>query len=178
MSPPHFTCPRRLWLEGLDCRRTSTRTQSLKTLADQAGIAPADYARRVQRAVGKLAPNVRSGQTNGSAGWLAAMSDQVLTSLLVYGYPALGLILLLGAIGLPLPDGIATTIAGSLASQGRIDWFWAAMIVVLASVLGDAVGYGLGRMLSAEDFSSATAAGLASRQRGALGRNRCSTAGE
>ena len=66
----------------------------------------------------------------------------------MYGYPALGLTLLLGAIGLPLPDGIATTVAGSLASQGRIDWFWAGTVAVIASVLGDAAGYGLGRLLS------------------------------
>jgi membrane protein DedA with SNARE-associated domain len=58
------------------------------------------------------------------------------------------LTLLFGAIGFPLPDGIATTIAGSLASQGRLNWFWAASVTVAASVLGDAVGYGLGRLFS------------------------------
>ena len=121
---------------------------SLKTLAERAGIAPATYTQRVQRAVAKLAPNVPSGKTDGSASWLGSIGDQVLTALLVYGYPALGLTLLLGSIGLPLPDGVATTIAGSLASQGRIDWFWAVTIAVIASVIGDAVGYGLGRLLS------------------------------
>ena len=121
---------------------------SLKTLADRAGVAPSLYTQRVQRAVAKLTPNVRSGQTNGNSSWLGAIGDEVLTALLVYGYPALGLTLLLGAIGLPLPDGVATTVAGSLASQGRIDWFWAATIAVTASVLGDTVGYGLGRLLS------------------------------
>jgi membrane protein DedA with SNARE-associated domain len=121
---------------------------SLKTLADRAGVAPSLYTQRVQRAVAKLMPNVRSGQTNGNWSWLGAIGDEVLTALLVYGYPALGFTLLLGAVGLPLPDGVATTVAGSLASQGRIDWFWAVVIIVTASVLGDAIGYGLGRLLS------------------------------
>lgn len=121
---------------------------SLKALAERSGVAPTAYTARVQRAVAKLAPNVPAGKADGAASWLGAIGDQVLTALLVYGYPALGLTLLLGAIGLPLPDGVATTVAGSLASQGRIDWFWAVTIAVIASVLGDAAGYGLGRLLS------------------------------
>ncbi len=124
------------------------RNASLKTLAEQAGVAPSVYTQRVQRAIAVLTPDSRSNSTNGSSGWLGTIGDQVLTALLVYGYPALGLTLFLGAIGLPLPDGVATTVAGSLASQGRIDWFWAVTIAVTASVLGDAVGYGLGRLLS------------------------------
>jgi membrane protein DedA with SNARE-associated domain len=121
---------------------------SLKTLADRAGVAPSAYTQRVQRVIAVLSPDVRSDRSNENSGWLGAIGDQVLTALLVYGYPALGLTLLLGAIGLPLPDGVATTVAGSLASQGRIDWFWAAGIAVTASLLGDAIGYGLGRLLS------------------------------
>ena len=64
--------------------------------------------------------------------------------------PCLAATLLLGAIGLPLPDGIATAVAGSLAAQGRMDWISASVIVVAASVLGDAVGYGIGRLLGGE----------------------------
>ena len=40
--------------------------------------------------------------------------------------------------------------AGSLASQGRLDWLWAVTIIVTASELGDAAGYGLGHFLSRE----------------------------
>ncbi len=121
---------------------------SLRTLAERAGVAPSVYTQRVQRVIANLTSNVRSDRSNDNASWLGAIGDQVLTALLVYGYPALGLTLLFGAIGFPLPDGIATTVAGSLASQGRIDWFWASTIAVIASVLGDAAGYGLGRLLS------------------------------
>ena len=121
---------------------------SLKTLADRAGVAPSVYAQRVQRVIAVLSPEVQSDRNNGDAGWLGTIGDEVLTALLVYGYPALGLTLLIGAIGLPLPDRVAATIAGSLASQGRIDWFWAVTIAVTSSVLGDTIGYGLGRLLN------------------------------
>ena len=120
---------------------------SLKTLADRAGVTPSIFTQRVQRAIAALSPELRSDRSNSDAGWLGTTGDDVLTALLVYGYPALGLTLLLGAIGLPLPDGVVTTIASSLASQGRIDWFWAVTIIVTSSVLGDTVGYGLGRWL-------------------------------
>jgi membrane protein DedA with SNARE-associated domain len=123
---------------------------SLKSLAEQAGVSPSVYARRAQRAIADLAPSVQQDIKNGNSGWLGALNDEVLTALLVYGYPVLALILFLGALGFPLPDGVATTVAGSLASQGRLDWFWAATITVAASELGDAAGYGLGHLLSRE----------------------------
>jgi hypothetical protein len=41
-----------------------------------------------------------------------AWNAKLLTALLVYGYPVLALTLLLGAIELPLPDGLAMTVAG------------------------------------------------------------------
>lgn len=126
---------------------------SLITLAGRAGISPALYAQRVQRAIAALTPKANVEHANGSASWFGAIGDSVLTAVLVYGYPALGLTLMLGAIGLPLPDGVATTIAGSLASQGRIDWLLATAVIVIASVIGDAVGYFIGRLLS-EQFLS------------------------
>ncbi|MDO8978805.1 MAG: VTT domain-containing protein [Afipia sp.] len=121
---------------------------SLKSLGEQAGVSPSAYARRVQRAIADLMPDAPLDPKNGNSSWLGNINDAVLTALLVYGYPVLGLILFFGALGFPLPDGVATTVAGSLASQGRLDWFWAAATTVAASVFGDAAGYGLGRFLS------------------------------
>ena len=71
--------------------------------------------------------------------------------MLVYGYPVLGLTLFLGAIGVPLPDGIATAVAGSLAAQGRMDWGCDhRRRGRSASVLGDLIGYAIGRLLGRE----------------------------
>jgi membrane protein DedA with SNARE-associated domain len=123
---------------------------SLKVLADKAGLSPPEYVRRAQLAIAELSKSSGVDQNGRSSGWLAAISDQVLTALLVYGYPVLALTLLLGAIGLPLPDGLAMTVVGSLATSGRMDIVWAGIIAVVASVLGDVVGYGIGRVLGRE----------------------------
>ena len=137
-------------IERLGLAPATDPNTSLKSLADQAGLSPSVYVQRVQRAIADIVPGVRPDQTSENSGWFGAIGEEVLTALLVYGYPVLGLILLLGAIGLPLPDGVATTVAGSLAAQGRLDWAWAGTITVTASILGDAVGYGLGQLLSKE----------------------------
>jgi membrane protein DedA with SNARE-associated domain len=121
---------------------------SIKALADHARVSPLVYVQKVQRAIGE-----RAGPNDGERedpGWLGAIADRTLTALLVYGYPALGLTLLLGAIGLPLPDGVAATVAGSLAAQGRFNWLWAALLAIVASVAGDAIGYLIGRLLGRE----------------------------
>jgi membrane protein DedA with SNARE-associated domain len=66
---------------------------------------------------------------------------------MVYGYAGLGTTVLLGAMGLPLPNGLATTVAGALAAQGRITLILAATVTVVASVLADIVDYVLGKLL-------------------------------
>jgi membrane-associated protein len=121
---------------------------SIKALADQARVSPLVYVQKVQRAIGQRADPDR--REHEDSGWLGAIADRTLTALLVYGYPALGLTLLLGAIGLPLPDGVAATVAGSLAAQGRMNWLWAALLAIAASVAGDAIGYLIGRLLGQE----------------------------
>ncbi len=123
---------------------------SLRSAAKEAGLSPFQYVERVQRVVAAHAGNGAANATTETSGWLAALGDQVLSELLVYGYPVLGLSILLGTVGLPLPQGLATTAAGSLAAQGRINWIVAGAVVVIASVLGDVVGYGVGRLISRE----------------------------
>lgn len=77
----------------------------------------------------------------------AGESDETwLSALLAYSYPALGLILLLGAIGAPVPTGVATVLAGALAADGTMAWPAATAIAVFASVGGDLFGYGIGRI--------------------------------
>jgi membrane protein DedA with SNARE-associated domain len=58
------------------------------------------------------------------------MEEQFLSALLVYGYPILGVTLLLGAVGLPLPTGLSAAVAGSLSALGRMDWLTAGTIAV------------------------------------------------
>jgi hypothetical protein len=120
---------------------------SLKAIADALRISPPQYVQRVQRVVAEHAPEQPPDNGNAASGLFGTIGDQVLTGLLVYGYSVLGLTVLFASIGLPLPDGFALTLAGSLAAQGRIDWMWAGAVAVIASVLGDVAGFGVGRVL-------------------------------
>jgi membrane protein DedA with SNARE-associated domain len=120
----------------------SKRDETLKSLADRRGVARFDFVRQVQRALGQSAPPTTNGQSSGG------LSDRILSALLVYGYPALAATLLFGAIGLPLPIGVATILAGSLAALGNLRWQWAAAIAVIASLAGDVIAYGIGRAVS------------------------------
>jgi membrane protein DedA with SNARE-associated domain len=95
-----------------------------------------------------VAPGISSPDAQGSGSWLEWVEEQLLSALLVYGYPILGLTLLLGAIGFPLPTGLSAAVAGSLSALGRMNWLTASAIAVIASTLGDMVAYGVGRAAS------------------------------
>jgi membrane protein DedA with SNARE-associated domain len=136
-------------LAGLGLPATTDPSINLRAAAKVAGLSPLAYVERVQQAIAALGSHGTAAAAQTS-GWLAALSDQILSELLVYGYPILGLILLSGAVGLPLPDGAATVLAGSLAAQGRMSWLVAGIIVVVTSLIGDVVGYAIGLMIGRE----------------------------
>jgi len=142
-----YRVPEAALVERLELAPGTDPKTSLRSLAQQQGVSLLEYVERVQRAIASIAPNLKSGGAGKESNWLAATGDAFLAAVLTYGYPALGLTIFLGSFGLPLPHGIAVTVAGSLAAQGRIDWMWAGLATVIASVLGDIVGYGLGRLL-------------------------------
>lgn len=121
--------------------------KNLKELAEAAKVPPLQYVQRVQRIIAASAP-ATSDANGASPGWLAATTDRMLTGLLVYGYAVLGLILVLAAVGLPLPSGFAMALVGSLAAQGRMDLMSAGAVAVAASVVGDGIGYAIGRLIS------------------------------
>jgi membrane protein DedA with SNARE-associated domain len=78
------------------------------------------------------------------------MSDMDLTNwfliaLTNYGALLLGCLLFLGALGLPLPGTLFLLATGALAQQGKIDWAAAAGISLVGVVLGDSIGYMMGR---------------------------------
>jgi membrane protein DedA with SNARE-associated domain len=123
---------------------------SLRSLAEREELAPLQYVERVQRAIAEVAPTRATGAEPDTTHWLGAAGDEIVSALLVYGYPALALTLLLGAIGFPLPSGLSMVVAGSLAAQGRMEWPLASTLAVTASVLGDLIGYGLGRVFGRE----------------------------
>ena len=149
MTLDHIATSYRVPLNELTARLAlppdTSGNESLKEIADQRGISRFDFVRQVQRALGQSAPPPESGQSAGG------LTDRILSALLIYGYPALALTLLLGAIGLPLPIGVAAVLAGSLAALGTLRWEWAGLIAVVASFAGDMIAFGIGRAVS-DDF--------------------------
>ncbi len=123
---------------------------SVRLLAERSGRSPPGIIERVQRAITAATPAKAPVAPAEPPGWFASAGETILTQLLVYGLPVLGLTLFLGAIGVPLPTGIAAAVAGSLASQGRMDWSSIIAVAAVASILGDLVAYAIGRLLGGE----------------------------
>jgi membrane-associated protein len=142
-----FHVPEAALVERLELAPGTDPKTSLRLLAQGQGLSLLDYVQRVQRAIAGITPKPEPDSASKDSSWLGAIGDAFLAAVLRYGYPALGLLILVGSFGLPLPHGIAVTVAGSLAAQGRFDWAWAGAVTVIASVLGDIAGYGLGRLL-------------------------------
>lgn len=74
-----------------------------------------------------------------------SLTDLFLTGVITYGAPALGLALLLAALGLPLPGTFLVIAAGAFVRQGVIDWAAAVSLALAGVVVGDSLSYGLGR---------------------------------
>lgn len=133
-------------LSRLSLPPQTARAESLKSIADQRGVARLDFVREVQVVVGQIlavTPPPPTETLKSAAG----LTDYVLAALLAYGYSVLALALLLGAIGLPFPTALAAIFAGSLVALGYLNGIGVAMIAVIASIAGDVAGYGIGRLL-------------------------------
>ena len=128
---------------------TNSQT-SLRTLARRAGTTRPLMVQHVQRAIADATSAAAPATPVESSDWLTSAREVILTQLLVYGLPVLALTLFLGAAGVPLPTGIATAVAGSLAAHGRIDWRAILAIAAIASVLGDLLAYAIGHLLGGE----------------------------
>lgn len=73
------------------------------------------------------------------------LSNWVLTTVVSYGAPGFGLILLVAALGVPLPSTMLVLAAGAFVSQGTLDIWQAVGLGLVGSVLGDSGSYLLGR---------------------------------
>jgi membrane protein DedA with SNARE-associated domain len=73
------------------------------------------------------------------------MNDQLLSVVSQYGAPALFGIVTIAAIGLPLPITLLLIVAGSMISQGAMNFWWAVGAAGAGSILGDQAGYAIGR---------------------------------
>jgi membrane protein DedA with SNARE-associated domain len=73
------------------------------------------------------------------------MREQLLSALSQYGSPALFVVVLIAAIGVPLPITLLLIVTGSLVYQGAMNFWWAVALAGAGSVIGDLIGYAIGR---------------------------------
>jgi membrane protein DedA with SNARE-associated domain len=72
------------------------------------------------------------------------MSDFLLTQVINFGAPLIGVIILLGALGFPVGASVVVIAAGAFSQQGVLDWYSAISIGLAGAVLGDILSYGMG----------------------------------
>jgi membrane-associated protein len=127
---------------ALDLPPETSPTSALWAIADVHGQSRVAVVQAAQAAIAEA----RAAAPVASIPPVEPQDDAFLAALLAYSYPALGLILLLGAIGAPVPTGFATVLAGALSAGGSMSWPAATATAVIASVAGDGVGYAIGRL--------------------------------
>ncbi len=72
------------------------------------------------------------------------MSDFFLTQVINFGTPLIGIILLLGALGLPVGASVVVIAAGAFSQQGILEWPSAIAIGLVGAVIGDMLSYSMG----------------------------------
>lgn len=72
------------------------------------------------------------------------MADYLLTQIINYGAPLFGVLLFIGALGIPVPASILLIAAGAFSQQGFLDWLPIAIFGLVGAVCGDALSFGMG----------------------------------
>lgn len=72
------------------------------------------------------------------------MSEFLLTQVINFGAPLVGLILFLGALGLPIGASVVLIAAGAFGQQGILDIPSAAILGLAGALLGDTLSFGMG----------------------------------
>jgi len=72
------------------------------------------------------------------------MTDFLLTQILNYGAPTLGIIVFISALGAPFPCTLIVIAAGAFAKQGFLTWYTTGLTAVTFVVLGDNLSYAMG----------------------------------
>jgi membrane protein DedA with SNARE-associated domain len=73
-----------------------------------------------------------------------SISDLLLSGLITYGAPMFGLVLMVAAIGLPIPSSLLVIAAGAFSRLGTLDWTYTAAMGLAGAVAGDSLSYALG----------------------------------
>jgi membrane protein DedA with SNARE-associated domain len=74
-----------------------------------------------------------------------SISDQLLAALTIYGLPVLFGVTFMNSIGIPVPGAVLLIAAGSFVQLGDLNLGWAVVLGSIGAILGDQIGYGVGR---------------------------------
>lgn len=81
-----------------------------------------------------------------------SISDLLLTQVINHGAPLFGLLLLLGALGLPVGASFILIAVGAFSQQGYFSWPEMAIYGLAGALIGDALSFGIGHF-GKEKFS-------------------------
>ena len=73
------------------------------------------------------------------------LTDQLLAALSLYGLPVLFGVIAIAAAGVPMPVTLMLVAAGSFVELGEMNLWQVVLVASSAAVLGDQIGYALGR---------------------------------
>lgn len=73
------------------------------------------------------------------------IGDQLLAAFALYGLPVLFGVVVIASAGVPLPSSFLLVAAGSFVEQGNMDLWWVIALASIGAILGDQIGYGIGR---------------------------------
>src|SRR5215218_9791579 len=78
---------------------------------------------------------------------LSDLSNQVLTYIVTYGAIALGMVVLLAAVGVPLPSTFFVLASGAFVQQGVLEPYSTIAVALVCVVIGDLISYSMGSLL-------------------------------
>jgi len=81
----------------------------------------------------------------------AELSDYLLTYTVIYGSPLIFLVVLIGAMGIPMPTTFLVLAAGAFVHQGVLDVYTVFVTALVGAMLGDSISYWIGH--SAKKFT-------------------------
>lgn len=73
------------------------------------------------------------------------ITDQLLAALSQYGLPVLFFVIMIAAVGVPLPISMMLVAAGSFVELGEMKLWQVIVVASAGAVIGDQIGYALGR---------------------------------
>ena len=74
-----------------------------------------------------------------------SLNDYLLLGLVQYGLPVLGAVILIASAGPPLPATLMLLVSGALVRQGELDGVLVFLVALGAALVGDQIGYSIGR---------------------------------